>query len=262
MPKDPRSKARFSEKEVNAILRRAVEMQAAKSVGLRGDQPDGVSLSQLQQAAAELGLDPAVVGQAAAELSSSSRDSSIVSILGGPWRLDLERVIGRKVTAEEWPALLDEIRRASGRVGTPTNVGNAFEWSSTSPDTLHVSLLPSDNDTRVRVLSKHGDWGAVIYVPTLFAGMIASAAFAGALHLDAASGWALATGLVSASFLAARTVFSRYCSFRKKKTEDILERVSEAIASSEESAEQPAMPVTGYASPQVQNEEQPVSTSP
>jgi hypothetical protein len=74
MPGSLQTTQRLTEKEVSAILRRAVELQGARAAEKAMDDSGlaeasaGISLTQLQQAAAELGIAPDVI-EAAAEVA-------------------------------------------------------------------------------------------------------------------------------------------------------------------------------------------------
>jgi hypothetical protein len=128
MSYDGRSGQRFTDRQVSAILKRAVELQASRSdAAAPFDASAGVSLAQLQQAAAELGIEPRLIEEAALELTNTSQDQERASFWGGPSVVSAERIIHGTVSEEEWPLLLEEIRRATGLVGTATTVGNSFE---------------------------------------------------------------------------------------------------------------------------------------
>src|SRR5262245_23194498 len=117
---------RFTDQQVGAILRRAVEMQSAGGSGpLSGEAVGGTSLAQLQQAAAELGIDARLIADAAAEVAKGRAGGRGFSLLGGPWSVDIERAVAGPVTEEAWPLLVQTIRRASGRVGATAQIGNA-----------------------------------------------------------------------------------------------------------------------------------------
>src|SRR5437764_11565147 len=83
MPNSDEVSPRFTEKQVSAILKRAAELQTAR--GDAADPAAGFSLAQLQQAAAELGIDPGFLEAAAAEMEKGRRPGGRDSFCGGPW---------------------------------------------------------------------------------------------------------------------------------------------------------------------------------
>src|SRR5262245_32780610 len=108
MADDRQLPQRFSEKEVTAILRRAVELQAAGRDERRpGSRRGETSLDQLRrQAAAELGLAPQLVDQAALEVADAGAPAGRSWLWGGPWNVDHDRLVAGAVGEEDWPALL------------------------------------------------------------------------------------------------------------------------------------------------------------
>src|SRR5260221_4435167 len=110
----------YTEQEVSAIIRRAGELQPARTPG-KGDSPAlaGTTLTQLQQAAAELGIDPDLIRQAAGDVAAEDSSDPYSRLLGGPWAVDSDSFVRGSVTEDNWPELIDGIRASTGRVGYP-----------------------------------------------------------------------------------------------------------------------------------------------
>src|SRR5690349_15242597 len=84
---------RFSEAEVAAILRRSAELQARRvPTDTSGGAEPGISLEQLQTAAAELGLRPEWIAAAAAEVDAAGNPT----FWGGPGIAAFERQVDVK----------------------------------------------------------------------------------------------------------------------------------------------------------------------
>src|SRR5262245_59327354 len=86
---------RYDEKETRKILRRAGEIQSATI----GGSADGVSLDELQRAAAAAGFDPELIAQAAAEIDNPSDRASWT---GSSGRVHLERSIEGELHEDTW----------------------------------------------------------------------------------------------------------------------------------------------------------------
>ncbi len=232
---------RLAEKEVTALLQRAAELQAARPEEAPAMPPrEGITLAQLQQAAAELGIAPRFVQEAAWEAASLPAIPDRGSFWGGPWVTDLESTVPAPVTEAEWPALLEGIRRASGRVGTATRCGTAFEWSCSNPDLLHVTVTPAGQETRLRVLARCGEWGAAIHVGLLSLALILSLALPTALHLGPLAGLALAVVWFGGAFAAGRIAFGRFCARRRRQALAVLQRLEAQLAPSDSPGPPPA----------------------
>jgi len=90
MPEDERSSRRYSEKEVGLILRRATEFQRSEPSAA---DPTGLTLAELEEVASEVGIDPAYLRRAAAELEAGAGSGPWDKFLGGPLAFVLERTI-------------------------------------------------------------------------------------------------------------------------------------------------------------------------
>lgn len=69
----------FSEEEVSKLIRRAVEMEAVRSVSKEGSKRIGLTISELEEVAAEAGIDPELIHRAAEEIDGLSDESIIHS---------------------------------------------------------------------------------------------------------------------------------------------------------------------------------------
>jgi hypothetical protein len=169
MAQEPVGNRRFTEKEISAILQRATELQAHEE----GTSPGGgMSLEQLQQAATELGIKPHLISRAAADVASGSMERPY-SFWSPTTHLHLEGVVPHRISEDNWPTLLNKMRRVSGRVGDSVSVGKSFEWTSDSPDTCHVSVTPHGEQSRVSIASRYGEWIMVFYFLPLLPAFIA-----------------------------------------------------------------------------------------
>ena len=61
----------YSEEEVSRLIRRAVELEAERSIAKEGNRT-GLTIGDLEQIAAEAGIDPELIKQAATELNKSA----------------------------------------------------------------------------------------------------------------------------------------------------------------------------------------------
>jgi hypothetical protein len=234
-PKEPK---RFSEAEVAAILRRSAALQARRITAEASSGPDaGISLEQLQRAAGELGVPAELLAAAAAEIEGEGRPS----LWGGPSTAVFERVVDAAVTADEWPELVAAIRRQSGRVGEPGQLGKAFEWMSAAPDPLHVIVTPRRDGTHLRVSARYSEWGFLVYMGAFTGSLMGALALIGALHypvpleLAAAAGW---TGFL---FAGARAAFSRVCRGRRAATEVVMNAMVSHLEQQEAEAAQESL---------------------
>lgn len=87
----------YSDEEFALILRTATEMSGRAEV--QGSSPSGLTLSEMQAAAAQVGIDPVLVAQAARQHLVRKPPALLERLIGGPLRLQ---------HAAHFPVMLDE----------------------------------------------------------------------------------------------------------------------------------------------------------
>ena len=229
MSESKTNEPRYTEKEVGAILKRAAELQA-------GAPPRGgeTSLSQLQQAASEIGIDPENLRRAAAEIESGSLHGPGATWLGGPWGVDYDRVLPGVVDDDSWPTIVEDMRAATGRVGSPKEVGKGYEWLSTEPDPLHITFTPTGTNTRLRVTARFGLWGGLLYtLPPFFSLMFAamlSAVLSKHHTISPHMVLIILLGVPASVLLAGRALFGRITNKKRLQTQRLISRLETSLA--------------------------------
>src|SRR4051794_12796103 len=127
---------RWGEGEVGAILRRAIELQheeQRRAPQALARSEDGASLAELEEMANEVGLEPALVRRAVAELEARPRPVPISPWTGSPGRIVFERVLPGEVSPAAIESLLAIIQGAVTAQGQGSMVGRTFTWTSIAP---------------------------------------------------------------------------------------------------------------------------------
>lgn len=145
---------RYNEDEVALIIRKAVDAGADDPAAGTGK---GLSLSELREIGAEVGIEAARIEAAATALER--RDAAPVGkVLGLPTTLQLDRVVPVRLGQEHLPRLLDVIRRELARQGIVEEVLGGFEWRARGGmGGRYVSIRPEGDQTRIRVLGNYRD---------------------------------------------------------------------------------------------------------
>ena len=156
--------------EVNAIVRKAAELEATNPTSA-----GAMTIGGVEALAAEVGIKPDLVRSAAGSLSRrTSAGAGFVplrpqpdSVLaGGPTRLHYERVIEGELLEEDFPVVLDEVRRAMGSAGKVSQMGKSFTWEPTSSDLsrlLEITVTVRSGRTRLTVQENLGRLLGVVY---------------------------------------------------------------------------------------------------
>jgi hypothetical protein len=167
---------RYSDEEFARILHTALELQAK-----RGPRrlSDGLTLAEMQAAARDVGIDPALVARAADLLPF--RATTVERLLGGPTRFRLSGSTPAVPGPEELAHVLDRIRGELGIPGRAQSELGGLTWESVGqPSQLHVTLSPGSDGTEVRVAVNRDVAFILTYFMSVTAGLV-SAGVAGAV---------------------------------------------------------------------------------
>lgn len=228
----------YSDKEAALLLRRAAELQKVRE-GIPAARDRGLSLSELEAAAAEAGIPADCLREAARDLEAARAAASNAFkrvFFGAPLASRKEAVLPREVSADELDDLLSRLEDVTGLDGNGTARRGRLSWKADSADSqrrgsrLKIEVEAADGATRI-VVSEDLKTLAGGLFGGLMGGLGGSAGANGVVQIGVHSGhWLLgaAVGLagVAASWLMARAFFLR----ASRKSAERVERVSEGVS--------------------------------
>jgi hypothetical protein len=192
---------RYTEPEMALILKRAAELQeGASSTGAE------LSLAQIQEIAAEAGISPACVAEAAAELRRPTPRSGW---LGGVTRFHHERTVEGHLATTGLGELLDVVRAEVGLHGDVSSVLGSLEWRGRdSLGVIFVTMAPRTGGTRIAVTAARNDQAALVSIGSILIG--AATALVGlAVAMQLTDSALLTSGVVAGSWIAGSAVSAR-----------------------------------------------------
>jgi len=147
---------RYSESEAREIVRRAAEIEAGPTL-------DGaLSLGGIQQIAAEVGIPPERVREAARALDRPAGGMVRGGYFGVTGKIEFEQIVDGEVPREDHGWLLREIRETVGQSGQLNEtLDESLSWDS-SPgsqgwtERLQVNVIPGGGETRIRIVEHPG----------------------------------------------------------------------------------------------------------
>lgn len=228
----------YHEHEIAALLERASERQA---LAARRTQRPGLTLAELEQIAAEAGIDPAHLHAAAAELDDPGRP--LVGRRSGTTATHIytERWVPGELTSEAWEDVVAELRHRfdSALVGslgmgdyglsTTEQVGRTVEWKHTSLSGIETRVLvqPREGQLRIRLNQRVGVASTAVEAG-LYGGVLTF--LGGAVAAGAVDSLALGMALVGLLFvLSYLGVFAADRAWRRKKHHE-LEELADVVA--------------------------------
>lgn len=157
---------RYDDRELALIVKLASELEKSEPRG------EGHSLAEIQEIAAQAGIDPELI-VLAARIFETERTSGTRSLIGAPTTFRLERSVAGEVPDDELGALVHAIRQVTGREGEVARVLDSLEWRDLDPlgTTTHVAITPRRGRTAIRVTARAGNAAGLSY---LGAGILAA----------------------------------------------------------------------------------------
>lgn len=145
----------YSDAEFALILRTAAEL--ASTAEQPGFSSDGLTLAEMTTAAAQAGLDPALVERAARLLVTRTTASPLERLIGGPLRHEHDAHFPLTIDEDNAARLLSAVRInaihfRSTDPGHSSSLGITWDASGDGGDVLHVVARPDANGASVSVV--------------------------------------------------------------------------------------------------------------
>ena len=179
---------RYTTQEVRSILKRAARHQADADRAADG-LTTGLTLTDIQTAAEDAGINPSHVRRAALDITID-REDGVVS----------RRRLDAKVSDAAWTAIVAELRRVHGAAGSTGRVGETREWTCELTDgpSVHATMDTANGTSVVTVRQQQPGKKQAMYVSggTIFV----IGCLLGALYL--AGDFATGVGYLVAGILA------------------------------------------------------------
>jgi len=183
------------------ILKRAAELQ-------EGADGRGVerSLSEIQEIAAEVGIDSTFIAEAVAELR---RPEPRVGWLGAPTRFHDERSVPRPLSSSEIGELLDLARAQLGLHGEVRQVLDGVEWRARSALSMCIlTVVPRAGGARIALTTERLDQAILIGMGSVGIGLLAALGGV-AIAINVTDNALLASAIVAASAIAGTVISAR-----------------------------------------------------
>jgi hypothetical protein len=230
---------RFTESEFALILRRAIQLDA-DSVRVSQNAPPpatlppgGLTLKEIEEIAAEVGVDPARVVEAVDWLGTPEW-SKLARVFGGPAKMNAERSLARLLPPEEMGRLLDVARRLLDTQGESHEVLGGVEWKKSSWVSLvSVRVAPEGEGARLSVAVDRGGAAFLSHYIPILGGLGLAGITLGILDPVA---WQVIAGIVAGGaatgYAVGRTIWVR----ATRKWRNLMERLTSEIGELSESS--------------------------
>ncbi len=160
----PAAIRRYSDKEVTRLLKKAAEIQEEEARHeLEGR---GMTLTELQEVAAEAGIHPRYLQQAAARIEHPGKPGLGAALAGTPLTITVERAVPGTLFDEDFERAVMDIQRAFSGTGGASMVGRTLMWKSEGMDhetSLQVTVSSRGGETRILAEERFHNLAAVLH---------------------------------------------------------------------------------------------------
>jgi hypothetical protein len=167
--------ASYGDVEVKEIIARAAVLDARHSA-----EEGALSIGGVEQVAAEVGIPPARVREAAKELDlplemvKTETGKTKIGLFNWPQKLEVNRVVDGEISRTDYAELVEEMRAAIGTTGHISTLGRSMSWSAAPPGgigrNVNVSIRPQEGRTRIHIEENLAMVGTDMFAPFLGAG--------------------------------------------------------------------------------------------
>lgn len=212
---------KYTDRQMALILKRAAELQAI------GDEP-AHSLESIQQIAQQVGIDPRVVADVAANLGTTAGGSSF---FGAPSAYRASRRLPRTAAPIDHAAVLATIRDHLPSAGEAREVGDGIEWHSGPADNKTVvAISPAVDGVMLRIDVRQQGPKVGTYLGAGTVGLLAGVVSVGILS---GPGVAVGLGVLGVSFAGARALWNRHAENRQRRLQRLSDALADQLAGSE-----------------------------
>ena len=231
------AKRRYDESEVSRILERTAELQRAAPTS---PSPSGLTLRELEEIAAEAGLEVAHLQRAARELElggAAAGPSGIGRALAGaPTRLVIERVLPFEASEVGFSRVVPLIQIAAENPGQASQVGSTMTWQSQNPSnprTLQILISARSGETLLRIEERYGGLAGALFGGIVGGGSGISIGVGGAIGGALGSlplGIGLPALMLGGSYLLARKIYTSVVRRRARTLEQLAANLVEELS--------------------------------
>ena len=169
MTPNPGSSRRYTDDEIQRLLKRAAELESEKPA--LPARVDGPTLEEIESIASEAGINPALIRQAALELDSPSGGMMVLApqsstLLGAPTVFELERVVRGEAAQETLERLVPLLQRAADGMGHPSLMGKTLTWQSEDASktrAMMVTVAVGRRETRLNIEERYGNMAGALF---------------------------------------------------------------------------------------------------
>lgn len=233
---------RFTDKEVQAIIKDALALQRRGTVAPQENPREGLSMTDLESIGNDVGISSEFIRQAIADMGQASENSFMSRFLGGTLQPEEETGLTGIVSEDHLKRILPMIPSVTRDDGNGDVLGSSLTWSTSAESTVNTGR-------RTDIIISSTRANTTIHV-TDHLGGIAGGVFggiAGGVGLGVGFGVGFGVGIaalgsilfaiffpvgvIGACYLLSRSIYSTVLRIRKNRLKEIIQKLKGVLRS-------------------------------
>ena len=227
----------FDEREVARILQKATEPRKSHGVATTSSG-DGLTLEEVREIAAEAGIDPARVDEAARSLSTPVPVArySLDVFVGSPTAVQYEAELDIEIGEEERTEIVRLVRAALARQGVVGGQAGSLEWMDQDGfGGRYVTVSPTRTGTRLEVAGNFKEAAAGAAGISGVVGGLGAIGTAVAVSAAGTIGWVVVPLTLAGMIAVPRLTIGLVVRRESRKLADLVDRLKGFLASRDRS---------------------------
>lgn len=231
----------YGDEEIGRILKRATELQHREP----NAPPAGVTLAELEEIAAEAGIDPTYLRRAAMEVEAGHGEPSVWGkVLGADVGLVREATLRGEIGEGGFEWIVAAIQAVSKLHGQPALLGRTLTWQAETASktrTIQVVVTSRDGKTHIRVEENLTQMASGIFGGIMGGGGLGLGIGLGLpIGLEVLGSALFATvapiGGVALGYVASRAIYRTFVGSRRRAINRLFDRVVQETETAIETA--------------------------
>ncbi|UCG86609.1 MAG: hypothetical protein JSW71_22370, partial [Gemmatimonadota bacterium] len=228
----------YGDPEIREVFKRAVDLEARYSI-----EQGQLSIGEVEQIAAQVGVRPAHVREALDELQplrpgEVARSAPQAGFFGSPATLTADRVVQGEGAEARYAAMIEQIQQVIGTPGRAVRAGRSLIWSTAGLGNVvryvQVTVTPQAGQTRIQIEEQVEVYGRRLLGGLAGGGGGALFGFAFSLGVGLAdsplSVMIASTFAIAGAALTARSLLAGATTQRSQQLERLADRLAALVA--------------------------------
>ncbi len=214
----------YGEKEIGQILKRATELQHDEPLA---PSADSMTLQELEEVAAEVGIDPAYLRRAALEVDAGTAErSTLAKLVGEELLLVREITVPGELREDGFERIVAVIERVTSEHGESRLLGRTITWRSDPSNkdrAIQITVASRDGETSLRLEENLKKYASEFFATSTSVGGITGLVIGANVGIGLLGAVASGLGVLGLAYLGTRGIYRAVVKRRRTAMDRLFE---------------------------------------